>query len=139
MLLKVKVLKAFWLRMNGLMQESSVYLSVACNFMTSSKVLISLLLSTVTISCNDYGITGTWKRIDISKYYPRSDRFGNLVISPDSTFLIKGIDTHDSLNVPGWHSGGSMKGTWTRPDNSHIILLPTDVDKICICIYFQNN
>ena len=64
--------------------------------------------------------------MDVSPNYPSN---GNLIISSDSTFLIKGYDAGTS-HVPGWHSGGTMKGTWAMPDRKHLMLLPNEADKI---------
>ena len=87
----------------------------------------------MSISCNYNGVVGTWRPADLPKYPvgPNSyrDSLGDLVISSDSTFLFKGSQIPDSVKINGFIAGGSIKGTWTRPDPKHIILLPDNVDK----------
>lgn len=84
-------------------------------------------------SCSKYSVIGTWKRTNIQKFYPNQDSaqnsIGNLTLSQNSTFLVKGIDKFDTSNIPGWHTGSDIRGTWQQPDKKHIILLPSDMDR----------
>jgi hypothetical protein len=101
--------------------------------MTLVKVLTIFLFAALAISCNDIPIAGTWRPADLPKYPTNAnnynDSLGDLVISPDSTFLFKGAETPDTPRISGFVYGGSLKGTWTRPDAKHIIFLPDNVDK----------
>jgi hypothetical protein len=39
-------------------------------------------------------------------------QFGDLILAEDSTFIMVGNDSLPPSNIPGWHSGGTMKGNW---------------------------
>lgn len=94
--------------------------------MTFSKSLFILVLAVFITACKEYSIIGTWARADRKNYFAADttkSNEGDLIISPDSTFLIKGSGKADTVNTPGWHSGSDIRGTWQRPDKNHIILL----------------
>jgi len=102
--------------------------AIFMSFRKSSAVLLIPLL----FSCNDKNIVGTWRPADLPKYPSHgssyNDSLGDLVISSDSTFLFKGVRVFDTLSG-FFGGGGSFKGTWSKPDKTHLILLPEKIDK----------
>jgi hypothetical protein len=45
-------------------------------------------------------------------------KYGDLILADDSTFTMVGNDSPLPSNIPGWHAGGTMKGTWKVEDGS---------------------
>ncbi len=80
-------------------------------------------------SCKEPTIVGHWKiQTDISAKFKDifpgiSKEAGDIVISADSTYLIKGYSDKVST-TPGWHTGGDETGTWRMIGKDSISLCP---------------
>ena len=90
--------------------------------MRNFKFLIAFLALMLFQSCTHPNLIGHWRRIDmIENTNANQHEIGDIMFSTDSTFILYGTGEPDTSNAPGWHFGGDMNGTWSMPDEKHII------------------
>jgi hypothetical protein len=93
--------------------------NVSRNLMKPLIILIILLIQTIAYE-QTFNIEGHWRRADLAqKSKDSSVQFGDLLLNPNKTFTSVGYDRKSKGEILGWHSGGTIKGTWTF---SHKIL-----------------
>ena len=81
------------------------------------RLIPSLIIILFLCSCRETNIIGTWHRTD--RQLPGApevkslETAGDLILSPDSTFIRKGVGIKDTSHVPGWYAGEDMTGNWS--------------------------
>jgi hypothetical protein len=86
-------------------------------------VLLILILSIFLSACKtNVDIVGEWKREVGPEFTNASMGCGNLSINSDSTFKLHGEESEMKIvdTIPGWHTGGSIKGKW-QVEKNHLL------------------
>ena len=91
-------------------------------------------LTILAIASWTYGqaqsLIGEWRHVNSPITYdtsgPQKRRIGDWIFSRDSTFTVIGVDSKKLDTVPGWHTGGTLKGTWKIKDTNRLELYGED-------------
>ena len=81
------------------------------------RLIPSLMIILFLCSCRGTNIIGRWHRTN--RQLPGMpeekslETAGDLILSPDSTFIRKGVAIKDTSLVPGWYAGEDMTGKWS--------------------------
>ena len=97
-------------------------------------IILTLLLNLTLSYGQTSNIGGHWRRADLAKKSKdTSVQFGDLLLNPDSTFTFVGYDGEPKSKIRGWHSGGTIKGTWTYTGN----ILSFKIENVRVPINYQ--
>src|SRR5689334_3140421 len=85
-----------------------------------------LAIAACPLASRSQTIVGEWRRTDIHQMVDTSNlqkrKFGDWVFGSDSTFILIGYDNGNLDTIPGWHSGGTVKGTWRIKEKERLEL-----------------
>lgn len=75
--------------------------------------IIYFLFSQILSYSQRTNIEGHWRRIDLAQTFKDSSLHpGDFLLRSDSTFTMVGQDNISEMEIEGWHTGETIKGTW---------------------------